>query len=163
MASLRPPKEWKRQNAVKTGMSAALVSAGAGLLVSSVQNALQTHNRGALGVFSRTGSTIALFTAMGGLFSFTQCAAGTLRRVDDGWNAFWGGAAAGAAGSLRRGTIPAFLGSSLFLGGVMGVLEWTGGSFSGFHIPSDPGEREGSIFTYTKRRSMQETKRELGL
>jgi hypothetical protein len=32
-----------------------------GLLVSSVQNALETHNRGAAGVITRTGGTIGFF------------------------------------------------------------------------------------------------------
>ena len=44
------------------GMSSGAVSAGAGLLVSAIQNSIQTHNKGALGVFTRTGSTIALFS-----------------------------------------------------------------------------------------------------
>lgn len=35
--------------------------AGAGLLVSAVQNALDSHSRGAAGVLSRTGGTIGLF------------------------------------------------------------------------------------------------------
>ena len=44
------------------GMTAGAASAGAGLLVSAIQNSIQTHNKGALGVFTRTGSTIALFS-----------------------------------------------------------------------------------------------------
>ena len=44
------------------GMTAGAVSAGAGLFVSAFQNSVQTHNKGALGVFTRTGSTIALFS-----------------------------------------------------------------------------------------------------
>ena len=34
-----------------------------GVLVSTVQNALGTHNRGAAGVFTRTGGTIGFFGA----------------------------------------------------------------------------------------------------
>lgn len=44
------------------GMTSGAFSAGAGLLVSAIQNSVQTHNKGALGVFTRTGSTIALFS-----------------------------------------------------------------------------------------------------
>ena len=44
------------------GMTAAGASAGAGLFVSAIQNSVQSHNKGALGVFTRTGSTIALFS-----------------------------------------------------------------------------------------------------
>ena len=42
---------------------AAAKGAGAGLLVSSVQNALDSHSRGAMGVLTRSGSTIGLFGA----------------------------------------------------------------------------------------------------
>lgn len=48
--------------AFNLGMSAAAQSAGVGLLVSAVQNSMQKHDKGALGVFTRTGSTIALFS-----------------------------------------------------------------------------------------------------
>lgn len=40
---------------------AGLKGAGAGLLVSSVQNALDKHSRGAMGVLTRTGGTVGLF------------------------------------------------------------------------------------------------------
>lgn len=40
---------------------AAAKGAGAGLLVSAVQNALGTHSRGAMGVITRTGGTVGLF------------------------------------------------------------------------------------------------------
>lgn len=43
-------------------------SAGAvvGLLVSAVQNSLQKHHAGAMGIFTRTGGTIALFSTSPG-------------------------------------------------------------------------------------------------
>ena len=44
------------------GMNAAGVSAGVGLIVSAVQNGLTRHNAGALGVFTKYGSTIGLFS-----------------------------------------------------------------------------------------------------
>lgn len=40
---------------------AAAKGAGAGLLVSAVQNALDSHSRGAMGVLTRTGGTVGLF------------------------------------------------------------------------------------------------------
>ena len=41
--------------------SAGIQGAGVGLLVSTVQNALEKHSRGAMGVFTRTGGTIGFF------------------------------------------------------------------------------------------------------
>lgn len=40
---------------------ATLVTGGAGLLVASVQNTLQRKNVGAMGVFSRFGTTVGTF------------------------------------------------------------------------------------------------------
>jgi hypothetical protein len=53
---------YSERSPIADGMTAGAASAGAGLLVSAIQNSVQTHNRGALGVFTRTGSTIALFS-----------------------------------------------------------------------------------------------------
>lgn len=46
---------------IELGAYAAAKGAGAGLLVSAVQNALDSHSRGAAGVLSRTGGTVGLF------------------------------------------------------------------------------------------------------
>jgi hypothetical protein len=40
---------------------AGLQAGGVGVLVSAVQNALGHHNRGAAGIFTRTGGTIGFF------------------------------------------------------------------------------------------------------
>lgn len=90
------PKElFLERETLQNGMSAAGISAFAGLLVSSVQNSLQKHNAGALGVFTRSGSTIALFTAMGGIFSLTDSFVANTRRENDALNGSVGGCAAG--------------------------------------------------------------------
>jgi hypothetical protein len=41
----------------------AIISGGVGAFVSTIQNALGTHNRGAAGVFTRTGGTTGFFGA----------------------------------------------------------------------------------------------------
>lgn len=46
---------------LELGAYAFAKGAGAGLLVSAVQNALDSHSRGAAGVISRTGGTVGLF------------------------------------------------------------------------------------------------------
>lgn len=45
--------------AATVGAQAAVV----GAVVSAIQNALGSHNKGAMGVFTRTGGTIGLFGA----------------------------------------------------------------------------------------------------
>lgn len=89
------PENYLERPTIANAMSAAGISACAGLLVSSVQNSLQKHNAGAMGVFTRTGSTIALFTAMGGIFSFTDSAVANTREKNDALNGALGGCAAG--------------------------------------------------------------------
>lgn len=49
-----------------TAAKVTLTSAGVGLLVSAVQNALDKHDRGAMGIFTRTGGTISFFGELGG-------------------------------------------------------------------------------------------------
>lgn len=46
---------------VGPAFSVGLTSAGVGLFVSSIKNSLEPHNRGALGVFTRTGWIIGYF------------------------------------------------------------------------------------------------------
>lgn len=41
--------------------NSALTGAGVGLFVSAIKNSLETHNKGAMGVFSRTGWLIGYF------------------------------------------------------------------------------------------------------
>lgn len=47
--------------AVYNASMVALQSAGVGVLISAVQNALAQHNAGAMGIFTRTGGTIGFF------------------------------------------------------------------------------------------------------
>jgi hypothetical protein len=48
---------------------AGLQSAGAGVFVATIQNALGTHGHGAAGVFTRYGSTIGLFGEWAGIMN----------------------------------------------------------------------------------------------
>jgi uncharacterized YccA/Bax inhibitor family protein len=101
-------ENFHERTTLQNGMSAAAVSAFAGLLVSSVQNSLGKHKAGALGVFTRTGSTIALFTAMGGVFSLVDSFAANTRREEDALNGAIGGCAAGlVAGASGKYSSPA--------------------------------------------------------
>jgi hypothetical protein len=63
MSSITPPKRYAPKDAVTLGFSAAGTSAIVGTVVSAVQNSLGKHNFGAMGIFTRSGATIALFGA----------------------------------------------------------------------------------------------------
>ena len=54
-------KTYQPQDAVGNGLYATLVTGGAGLTVSAVQNTLTRQNVGAWAVFTRTGGVITLF------------------------------------------------------------------------------------------------------
>jgi hypothetical protein len=53
--------EYQEESALGAGFTVGLQSAAVGLFVSAVQNSLHSHNKGAMGVFTRTGGTIGLF------------------------------------------------------------------------------------------------------
>lgn len=162
MASLHVERPYRPVNAVQRGITSSIPSAAAGLFVSAMQNTLETHNRGALGVFTRTGSTIVIFTAMGGAYSFVSAASSNLREKSDAWNAFWGGAVAGAIGGLKQRTFPAMLGCGAALGVLMSTLEWTGGSLSGVKNMAANGGFKNPMFEVKDRRPKDEMIARLG-
>lgn len=49
------------RSAVNDAAKLALQGAGVGFVIASVQTALEKHNRGAMGVFTRGGGTIGFF------------------------------------------------------------------------------------------------------
>lgn len=51
------------RSAINEALNAGAVSAAAGLFMSALQNSVQRHSAGAMGIFTRTGGTIALFSA----------------------------------------------------------------------------------------------------
>lgn len=67
---------------IQVGLQSALV----GTFVSAIQNSLHKHNEGAKGVFTRTGGTIGLFTAMGAGFTLVDSTVANFRETDDAWN-----------------------------------------------------------------------------
>ena len=62
MSESDAPQEFKVRQPINETFNAGAVSALVGLAVSAVQNSLQKHKADAMGVFTRTGSTIALFS-----------------------------------------------------------------------------------------------------
>ncbi|KAI7871084.1 hypothetical protein BDF14DRAFT_1719862 [Spinellus fusiger] len=103
------------------------ISAGLGLFVSAIQNTLQVHSEGAKGVFTRTGGTITMFAAMGGIFSLGESVAQAARGEDDAINAGIGGCAAGLVAGLRTKSIAKMCAACAGIGATMYAYEASGG------------------------------------
>jgi len=56
-----PGEVYEPRDALGAATRAATMTGGAGLLLAAVQNTIAKENIGAIGVFSRFGSTIGLF------------------------------------------------------------------------------------------------------
>ncbi|EIW71244.1 hypothetical protein TREMEDRAFT_67637 [Tremella mesenterica DSM 1558] len=129
-----------------------LQSAGVGLLISAVQNALEKHDQGALGIFTRTGGTIAFFAAMGFTFSFTQAAVSNARETDDALNGVAGGCAAGFLAGVRARSLPMAVGSCAALGAAIGTFSAAGNALTGTDRLSMPRpEREERRLQFFKQ------------
>ncbi|KAG8837719.1 hypothetical protein FRC18_008221 [Serendipita sp. 400] len=118
-----------------TPAGAAMAGGMAGLTLgfvgSALQNAVQRHNHGWKGVFTRTGSTIWGFALAGGLYGFTDAYLKEKRGKDDAWGKFAAGCTAGFMLGMRGKSIPTALGSCVFLGTPVAVLQLQGGSLRG--------------------------------
>lgn len=55
------PRPFHPKDAISSTIETTLLTGGIGFFASAVQNTLQKQNVGALGVFTKTGGTIALF------------------------------------------------------------------------------------------------------
>ncbi|CDH55075.1 hypothetical protein RO3G_06554 [Lichtheimia corymbifera JMRC:FSU:9682] len=109
-------------NAGKT----TVISGSLGLVVSAMQNTVQKHTEGAKGVFTRTGGTIALFAAMGGIFSLTECASKNIRGESDPLNAGIAGCAAGLVAGLKTHSIAKMCAACAGVGATMYAYEASG-------------------------------------
>jgi len=124
-----------------------LQSAGVGVLVSAVQNALATHNQGASGIFTRTGGTIGFFAAMGATFALVDSVSANIREKEDAVNGFSGGCAAGALAGLRARSIPTAFMACAVMGGLVATFDATGRSFAGpTETPEDRETRRRRFF-----------------
>ncbi|KAI8065741.1 hypothetical protein BC940DRAFT_303474 [Gongronella butleri] len=112
----------------------ALIAGGLGFVVSAMQNTVQKHKQGAIGVATRTGGTVALFAAMGGIFTLGECAAKDIRGEDDPINAAIGGCAAGLVAGVKTGSIAKMCAACAGIGATMYAYEYSGqlkGSLAG--------------------------------
>lgn len=130
------------KDAIKGAIQDSMVTGIAGVFFSAAQNTLTKKNVGVWGVFTRTGSTIAVMTVMGAGFGFTKNAAANLREKDDYLNHAIGGFVGGAVLGLRHRTTPAVLGFGLLTSVVLGAFEFTGGRLNGLKKDPDLDEFE---------------------
>ncbi|RKF61988.1 NADH-ubiquinone oxidoreductase 21.3 kDa subunit [Erysiphe neolycopersici] len=151
------------KDAVAAGLKGASISGAAGLLIAGAQNTLTKSNVGALGVISKFGGTISLFTAVGASFEFITAASANLRERNDYLNQTIGGFVSGSLIGLRAGTTAAILGYGTGAAILMGVFNFTGGRLTGFekNPELDEFERKQQM-RKNRRRPIEETIAELG-
>ncbi|KAK0517386.1 hypothetical protein JMJ35_000541 [Cladonia borealis] len=154
---------YQPKDAVAEGIRTTLITGGAGLFTSAIQNTLTRQNVSGWGVFTRTGGTIGLFAAAGAAHGFGKAAAANLREKDDSWNPAIGGFLSGAIVGLRFGTMPMTLGCGATLAVIQGVFDYGGGKFSGYDKDPNVDEYERKEYLRkNRRRPIQETLEQLG-
>ncbi|KAJ3573665.1 hypothetical protein NP233_g2284 [Leucocoprinus birnbaumii] len=121
-----PINKYQNKEVLPYASRVGLQAAAVGTFVSTIQNALSSHSRGAMGFLTRTGSTIGFFGAMGFTFAFTESYVANLRQKNDPINSVTGGCAAGFLAGVRKRSLPAALGGCVFLGATMGAYEYAG-------------------------------------
>ncbi|KAI1497291.1 NADH-ubiquinone oxidoreductase-like protein [Biscogniauxia marginata] len=120
-----------QKDALKSGINGALIGGGVGLFASAIQNSLAKRNIGPWGVFTRTGSTIATFSAVAAVYTFSKDATANLREKDDTLNVTVGSFLAGSTLGLRAGRISRILGFGTIFAVLLSTLQYTGGSLRG--------------------------------
>ncbi|CAG8493441.1 4495_t:CDS:2 [Ambispora gerdemannii] len=139
---------YEEKDAVLETLKTGFIFTTIGLFFSAVQNTLDTHNHGALGVFTRTGSTITSFAAIGSIFAATESLSANIRKTDDWRNSALAGCAAGMYPGLRAHSYPLLIGGCAGLGIVLGVFEYSGrweGKLAGKTMEEQKAWREGFI------------------
>ncbi|KAM0716091.1 hypothetical protein Q7P37_008605 [Cladosporium fusiforme] len=155
--------DYHPKDAVGSAIKATLVTGGAGAFISTIQNTLTKQNVGAFGVFTRSGSTIGIFAAMGGAYMFSKDAAANLRQKDDSYNSAIGGAFAGSMLGLKFRSAPSVFGYGAALSIALAAFTYTGGKLTGYE--RDPAVDEVSRKEYlrkNRRRPVDEIVNELG-
>ncbi|KAI0832206.1 hypothetical protein F5Y06DRAFT_190383 [Hypoxylon sp. FL0890] len=166
MANRHPEEQhFHQHDALKSGINGTLLGAGAGLITSAVQNSLAKRNVGAWGVFTRTGGTIGLFTAVGAVFTFSEAAAANLREKDDTLNTTIASFLSGATIGLRTGRMPMILGFGAAFSIIMSAFEYTGGTLRGpprTEVPEMDQYERKEYMRKNRRRPIAETISDIG-
>ncbi|KAF9015104.1 hypothetical protein BDQ17DRAFT_1395459 [Cyathus striatus] len=118
--------KYEHKPAFKYASTVGLQAGIVGLFVSTLQNALGTHNHGAMGVFTRTGGTIGFFAAMGATFALTEAVVANERQKKDAISGAAGACAAGFLAGVRARSLPMAFGSCAVMGAAMGMYDYAG-------------------------------------
>ncbi|KAL3426219.1 Tim17/Tim22/Tim23 family protein [Phlyctema vagabunda] len=156
-------EQYHPKDAISAAINGSVVSGAAGAMVSAIQNTLTRRNVSAWGVVTRSGGTIAVFTAMGATYEFTKNASANLRQKDDSLNTAIGGFLAGSMLGLKVGRTPAVVGYGALCAVVLGAFDYTGGRLTGYM--KDPAVDEfdrKEELRKNRRRPIQETIEQLG-
>jgi len=154
---------YRPKDAISATIRSTMVTAGAGAIISGVQNTLTKQNVGAFGILTKTGGTIAVFAAMGGSYEFAKIASANLREKDDSWNNAIGGFFAGTMLGLKFRTVPAVLGYGSALAVILGTFDYAGGSLTGYTRDPAVDEVDRKEFLRKNRRiPVEQTVAELG-
>ncbi|KAI1139239.1 hypothetical protein F5Y05DRAFT_342374 [Hypoxylon sp. FL0543] len=166
MANRHPEEQpFHQHDALKSGINGALIGGVAGLTVSAVQNSLAKRNIGAWGVFSRTGSTVGMFTAVATVYNFSKDASANLREKDDTLNVTIASFLSGATIGLRTGRMPQIIGFGAAFSVIMSAFEYTGGSLRGgprTEVPEMDEYDRKEYLRKNRRRPIEETISEIG-
>jgi len=151
------------QDAISATIHTTMITTGAGALVAGVQNTLAKQNLGAMGIFTRTGGTIAVYAAMGASYSFAKTASANLREKNDSWNPAIGGFFAGSMMGLKIRSTPAMLGYGAALAVILGAFDYGGGSLTGYKEDPEVDQVDKKEFLRRNRRiPVEQTIAELG-
>ncbi|KAK3950753.1 NADH:ubiquinone reductase [Pseudoneurospora amorphoporcata] len=154
---------FRPKDAIKSGVSGALFSGGAGLLIASLRTSMKKNNVGSMHVFTHGGGTIISFAFAGGIYRFAQQASANLRQKEDAWNHAIGAFLGGSVMGLRSLRFPVILGFGALTGAAVGIFAFTGGSLSGHKRDRNVDEFERKeAMRLNRRRPVEETLAEVG-
>lgn len=94
-AKAGPAEAYHEKSPINNGVTAAIQAGALGFFVSAVQNSLGTHKHGAMGIFTRTGSSIGICAAIGAAYGLTESFVSNMRHKDDAVNGAVGACASG--------------------------------------------------------------------
>ncbi|KAF2827246.1 hypothetical protein CC86DRAFT_466051 [Ophiobolus disseminans] len=151
------------RDALSNTANTALQTTAAGAIVAGVQNTLRKQNVGAMGIITRSGGIIALFTGVGAAYQFTLDATSNLRQKDDCYSEAVAGFVAGAGVGVARRSLPFMLGAGVAFSTVLTAFRFTGGWLGHGSAETDEEEVERrEKAKKARRRPISETIQELG-
>ncbi|KAH8903246.1 NADH:ubiquinone reductase [Coniochaeta sp. PMI_546] len=161
-----PPREehpYHPQDAIRQAGIATAITGGSGLAAAAIKSAMSPQNIGAFGAFTRFGGTIAVWSAVGGVFQFSKTAAANLREQNDHYNSAIGGFLGGSILGMQKRSMPRILGYGALFSVVLAVFDYTGSSLKGSRRTQELDEFDRKEYLRkNRRRPLEETLAEVG-